>query len=259
MFTAGGDSSVRLWNFETGEELFKLATHAPCRACAFSPGDGLAAFSSDAFLGSECSVRVLKIAPDGEEQTEDVVQTLSGISASRISRVLWSDGDRTLITASDDGELRRWDVESGKCVLSKKLHKAQIQDLQASADGSHLITASTDQTSKLVDTATLQVLKEYTSTVPINSAAISPRFDHVLIGGGQDASKVTTTSAKVGRFEARFFHKIYAEEFGQVKGHFGPINAVAFSPDGTSFVSGGEEGYVRLHHFDADYFTTKFF
>lgn len=62
---------------------------------------------------------------------------------------------------------------------------------------------------------------------------------------------MTTTAAKAGRFEARFFHKIYEEEFAQVRGHFGPINAVSFSPDGTQFVSGGEEGYIRLHTFDA--------
>lgn len=53
--------------------------------------------------------------------------------------------------------------------------------------------------------------------------------------------QVTTTSAKAGGFEARFYHKIYAEEFGNVRGHFGPINTVAFSPDGRSFTTGGEE------------------
>lgn len=68
---------------------------------------------------------------------------------------------------------------------------------------------------------------------------------------------MTTTAAKAGYFEARFFHKVFGEEIAQARGHFSPINSVAFSPDGTSFVTGAEEGNVRLHHFDADYFTTN--
>ena len=36
-------------------------------------------------------------------------------------------------------------------------------------------------------------------------------------------------------------------------GPFPAPSAVAFSPDGTMFVTGAEEGNVRLHHFDADY------
>ena len=51
---------------------------------------------------------------------------------------------------------------------------------------------------------------------------------------------------------------MFEDQFGSVKGHFGPINAVAFSPTGRSFTTGGEDGYVRLHHFDADYFTNKY-
>lgn len=64
---------------------------------------------------------------------------------------------------------------------------------------------------------------------------------------------MTTTAAKAGYFEARFFHKVFEEEFANARGHFSPINSVAFSPDGTAFVTGAEEGNVRLHHFDADY------
>lgn len=101
----------------------------------------------------------------------------------------------------------------------------------------------------------------------------------VLLGGGQEASQVTTTAARVGKFEVRVYHKVLEEEIGRVKGHFGPINSVTFSPDGKgyvkkslffcvvcllmffafvlfcSFASGGEDGYVRLHHFDPDYFS----
>lgn len=80
----------------------------------------------------------------------------------------------------------------------------------------------------------------------------------VVLGGGQDAMDVTTTSTRVGKFDARFFHLVFEEEFGRVKGHFGPINSLAFHPDGKTYASGGEDGYVRLHQFDPSYFDFKF-
>lgn len=115
----------------------------------------------------------------------------------------------------------------------------------------------------------------------------------VLIGGGQDAADVTTTADRAGGFESRFFHKarmllpgqpmllaestlactqcehqhgglttrlllqIFTEQIGSVRGHFGPINAVAFHPDGRSFSTGGEDGYVRINHFDNDYLSGR--
>ena len=86
----------------------------------------------------------------------------------------------------------------------------------------------------------------------------------VVLGGGQDASSVTTTDHRAGKFEAKFYHKvneflsmyqmqklkyfsyclifvflykILEEEIGGVKGHFGPINALAFNPDGKRYGS----------------------
>lgn len=38
---------------------------------------------------------------------------------------------------------------------------------------------------------------------------------------------VTTTSLRQGKFETRFWHKVFEEEVGRVKGHFGPINTYA--------------------------------
>jgi translation initiation factor 3 subunit I len=52
--------------------------------------------------------------------------------------------------------------------------------------------------------------------------------------------KVTTSSQ--GKFESRFYHLVYGEEFGRVKGHFGTINAIAVHPQGKSYASGAEDG-----------------
>ena len=74
----------------------------------------------------------------------------------------------------------------------------------------------------------------------LNACVFSPTKEHVLLGGGQDAMSVTTTAGRQGRFETQFYHLAYEEEFGRVKGHFGPINALAISPLGKS-CSGAED------------------
>ena len=85
---------------------------------------------------------------------------------------------------------------------------------------------------------------------------------------------VTTTSLRQGKFETRFWHKIFEEEVGRVKGHFGPINtcviclqtaeldvdrsnSIAVHPAGNAYSSGGEDGFIRLHHYDDSYFRAK--
>jgi translation initiation factor 3 subunit I len=48
-----------------------------------------------------------------------------------------------------------------------------------SKDGTMFITASKDYTAKLFDTDSLVCLKTFKTERPVNSAAISPIFDHV--------------------------------------------------------------------------------
>lgn len=101
-------------------------------------------------------------------------------------------------------------------------------------------------------------MKTYVTDTPLNTAAITPLKEFVILGGGQEARDVTTTSSRQGKFEARFYHKIFEEEIGRVKGHFGPLNSIAVHPAGTGYASGGEDGYVRMHHFDKGYFDFKY-
>uniref|UniRef100_A0A9L0T4T6 Eukaryotic translation initiation factor 3 subunit I n=1 Tax=Equus caballus TaxID=9796 RepID=A0A9L0T4T6_HORSE len=147
---------------------------------------------------------------------------------------------------------------SGEVLVNVKEHSRQINDIQLSRDMTMFVTASKDNTAKLFDSTTLEHQKTFRTERPVNSAALSPNYDHVVLGGGQEAMDVTTTSTRIGKFEARFFHLAFEEEFGRVKGHFGPINSVAFHPDGKSYSSGGEDGYVRIHYFDPQYFEFEF-
>ncbi|CAI7779463.1 unnamed protein product [Closterium sp. NIES-54] len=228
----------------------------PLSPRAASSSQQLAAITVDPFMGSVLAIHVKRIKEGSREQEEESVLHITG-PQGRIMRCVWGPLNQTLIGAGEDCIIRMWDAETGKLLRETEpevAHSKTVTSLSKSADGSHFITGSLDKCAKLWDTRTLRLLKTYQTERPINAADISPLFDHVVLGGGQDAASVTTTSSRAGKFEAVFYHKVLEEEIGRVKGHFGPLNALAFGPDGRSFASGGEDGYVRLHHFDNDYF-----
>lgn len=253
LITASADSTVRLWEVETGKELVCFQYRVPCRATSFSLGDELAVVTTDVFLENSSSIRIIRIAKDQNEQKKEDIMKID-VDRGRIPRALFYDVNRQLITAHEDGSVRRWDVETGKCIQTVCLHESAINDLKFDVDCTHFLTASSDNTSKLVDADKFQVLKTYQAERPINAVDMSPIFEHIVLGGGQDAAQVTTTTARAGKFESVFFHKVYNEKLGSVRGHFGPINTIAFHPNGRSFSTGGEDGYVRIQHFDNDYF-----
>ena len=154
-----------------------------------------------------------------------------------------------------DGSIRVFDSTTGKETKCIKPHSASVNSIQFSKDLTMFITASKDTTAKIFDAKTLQCIRTIKSDCPLNAAAFSPLFQHCMVGGGLDASLVTTHRG--GHFEVDFYNMVYGDYLGHVKGHFGPVNALAFSPNGKMFASGGEEGIVRLHHFDNEYLHGK--
>ena len=67
-----------------------------------------------------------------------------------------------------------------------------------------------------------------------------------MVAGGQAAADVTLTRVDNAQFRTRFFHMSYQEELGSVPGHFGPVNAIAFSPDGKMLASGSADNTIKL-------------
>jgi translation initiation factor 3 subunit I len=117
-----------------------------------------------------------------------------------------------------------------------------------------MLTSSKDKSVILWDVKEMEEQRRIVTDLPVNSARLSPlRSEHLILGGGQEARDVTTTSASAGKFETRFFDLVVTRELGRVKGHFGPIHSVDFTPDGWRFASGSETGNVILYQLDADY------
>lgn len=162
--------------------------------------------------------------------------------ADKITFAIWTYGNKYIIAGFDSGRISKFDSSDLSEVITKHdVHTDRINQLAFNKDKTLLITASKDLTAKVLDPLTLDVVRVFQTDRPVNGAVIAPTKPHVIIGGGQDAGAVTTTASQ-GKFESRFFHLVYGDEFGRMKGHFGPINALAIHPYGESFASGSEDG-----------------
>jgi len=253
--SGGGDMTIRLWDCETGKMLYKVDRDSPVRTCQFGYSGNIVVYSTDAAMGKPCEIFFADVR-DPQQLGESVTRT--SVQDSKVTSILWGALDETIVTGHENGKLTQWDLKTNKIITSVEDHEASINDMQQSKDGTMFITSSKDHTSKLFDMETLECLKTYQTERPVNSACISPNLDHVCVGGGQEAMEVTQTATSRGKFEARFFHLIFEEEFARVKGHFGPINSIAFHPNGKQYTSGAEDGFLRVHNFDQSYFEYKY-
>ncbi|EAU38362.1 eukaryotic translation initiation factor 3 subunit 2 [Aspergillus terreus NIH2624] len=255
--TGSADNSVRLWNVKTGECVKVWEFPTAVKRVEFSPDGSQLLAVTEKRMGFLGAISVLDISYEDNFQNQaDEPSLRITCNESKATVAGWSYLGKYIIAGHEDGSVSQYDAKTGDQLENVQAHEFdhQINDIQFSADRTYFITASKDKSAKLISSRNLAILKTYVADTPLNSATITPKKDYVILGGGQAAMDVTTTSARQGKFEARFYHKVFEDEIGRVRGHFGPLNTVGVHPNGTAYASGGEDGYVRVHHFDKPYF-----
>lgn len=249
---------MKLWRISTGECLYTWEFPTAIKRVAWSDDDTRILCITEQRSGHQGFIRVFEINRD--EPTNQSKEPLVAFSpvGSKPTVAAFGPLGHEIITGHESGKVGLFDANTGEEIeTNEKAHMGQVTDLQLSPDGTYFVTSSKDKTAKIHDSKNLQVIKTFVTETPLNSACITPLKPYVIVGGGQDARSVTTTSTRSGKFETRFWHRVFEEEVGRVKGHFGPINTIAIHPSGKSFASGGEDGYVRVHWFDDSYFRSR--
>jgi translation initiation factor 3 subunit I len=207
----------------------------------------------------------LKAAETGD--TPKVVKEIKCRPDTHYTHAVWGALNKTIYLSTNTGVLNTVDVASGTFLKNEQVHKQEIFKLFLTHDYTMLFTASRDGTSKLLHPETFEVIREYHyGGKPCRMVTVSPLFDdqdiqkfHCIMAGGIDAKDAAETSGgSTGGFEIQVHSIIFNEKLGEVHGSFGPVHALDFSPDGQSFASGGEDGYVRYHRMPPEYFTKRF-
>jgi translation initiation factor 3 subunit I len=203
-------------------------------------------------------------AARGNSENVIDVKPLKSITSTSSKYVMskWMNLNKNLICSKEDGVLQMIDYASSEIVNEKQIHSGVIMDFDIGKKEEIILTASKDGKSCIIDPDTFDIMHTLFPQDPtrnLNSCKISPLFSlddekyHAIVAGGQESRDVTTTHAKKGGFELLIYNIMYGDELGAIQGHFGPVNTLAFSPNGRIVASGAEDATIRVHMLNEEY------
>ena len=216
---AGRDKVLRIWDVATGKAREIAAHDAEIYGIAYAPsGTRVATASAD---------RRVRIWDPATGQ-----QVGQHLGHSSDVRAVAYDGERSLVSASNDTTVRRWSSDGAGTVQELTGVNDSVLDLAVPADGSFVAAAARDGT---VDTWSLPggtANPPLTGHVgPVFAVAVIPGPGDRLASAGSDGTvrvwDRTTRAATV------------------LTGHDGPVRSLAAMPDGR-LVSGGADGTIRI-------------
>jgi WD40 repeat protein len=252
---SASSDAVRIWDADTGNELFKLGMHPgeePWRV-AFDPrGERLATLSEHGMHGHGLATMVVRIwrSPRADDRDEPAPvffysfeASSSGSGGWRLPTLTFSPDGMRLACGRDNTVLiwdlhpdRRGDQTAPALVLTG--HTRAVRDLAFSPDSQRLATASDDETVRIWGAATGQELLSFESPrdgIPgyrgIGCLAFSP--DGKRLAGGK-AQNLAIWDAATGR------------QLHYLRWHSNVIESVAFSPDGKWLASGERDREIKL-------------
>jgi WD40 repeat protein len=213
--TACEDGLVQLWNATSGQRLWGQKQEGAADYISFSKaGKYLAAANADTLTVWEVNSQtvILKFKHDGN-----------------VMSISFSPGEKYVATGAYDRTVRVWSLADGRLLWSKQIQKPFVASI-FSPDEKYLATASFDSSVLILDAGTGR-----------QTASLKHEVGMPLVAFSADGKQVVTASLGV----AQVWETATGRKNFEVK-HGPYISALASSPDGNSFATGGQDGIVHL-------------
>ncbi len=260
--TGGSDSTVRIWDLQSGSMIRTLRHDTPVLRVLFTPG------------GSSLLTVTAEAVQLWDKTFSNPRRIAAKHSESFVTAALSADNS-TLVTGTEAGSLEVWDVASGTCRVTISCHTGRIQSVAFSPDSARIVTGGADQTARLWEATRLGAIgAPLLHDAAVLCVAFSP--DGQTIATGSRDWKVRLWDPATGKLrfsplihkdpvtdlafspngkllltgcldgQARLWETATGQQLRGSLPHAAEVRAVAFSPDGNSVLTGGQGGVARL-------------
>ena len=237
--TASGDFSVQVWDAITGKSLYQFPHKHIVKSCDFSP--------NSKWLATGGHEGIVRIYPLPNSSPLEIVQDPSKKIA--ISKLSWLT-NTTLLAGCADGSVRFWeipeDTKTAPTAPSHMLHTdgSEVRDMEVTTltgSGNKVLTVAAGKTVYFFNLEDRTCMKKYEMPIHFRDeggASLHPSGTKFVAGGSD--------------LWVRVFDFSTGKELECLKGHHGPIRCLRYSPDGTIYASGSEDGTIRLWKTDPE-------
>ena len=217
----------------------EFGAHSACVTCVeFSPVDSRVFATSS----RDGSVRLWSLSKDGK--TTSPLHTLPRGHTDVVSSLAWLPDGSSLVSASWDRTIRKWDGHTGQCVFaSEAVHSDWVYAVACAPNGRHVVTGGVDCCLYVWNTSSGGVvmgpLTGHTSAVM--AVTYSPHGRHFLSGSEDGSILVWDSNSGM-------------QLFGPLTAHSNWIRSISYHPSGETFVTCSFDKTIRI--WNAKTFTT---